>query len=432
MADNTTLNSGTGGDTIRTVAKTANSPAKTGVTVLDVGGGADGDPETPLKAGTAGSAATTVLSVQGVAGGTAQPISAASLPLPAGAALEAGGNLAATAAAAGTTADAAYAGSGAATIIGALKGLYAKLAGTLATSRTWTLASGTDTVTVAQATAANLNATVTGTVTANLGTLNGAATASGLTTINTTLGSPFQAGGSIGNSSFGATQSGAWSVRLQDGGGTAVTSTTDGAKQRLDVTLASAAVPGSAAPAYVNMWGITDGTNARTALGNTAGNMIVGSLSERWVAGAGQGLTWGSAFGSEVNSLATGNAILSSVTIANGTAKDTYADVSVSIASITTGSGAPYLGLYLYPLNQDGSTYGDGRFISAAAGPPLSGYYVGQIPLVPSVTQSQTGAVTGIVIPPGSFKLVLYNLAGVVLAASSNTISYRTYNRAFA
>ena len=48
------------------------------------------------------------------------------------------------------------------------------------------------------------------TITANLGTLNGAATAAlqgttntDLATINTTLGSPFQSGGSIGNSSFG-------------------------------------------------------------------------------------------------------------------------------------------------------------------------------------------------------------------------------------
>lgn len=39
----------------------------------------------------------------------------------------------------------------------------------------------------------------------------GAATAAGLSTINTTLGSPFQAGGSIGNTVFGATQSGTWS-----------------------------------------------------------------------------------------------------------------------------------------------------------------------------------------------------------------------------
>ena len=41
----------------------------------------------------------------------------------------------------------------------------------------------------------------------------GAATATGLSTINTTLGSPFQAGGSIGNTSFGATQSGTWTVQ---------------------------------------------------------------------------------------------------------------------------------------------------------------------------------------------------------------------------
>lgn len=34
-----------------------------------------------------------------------------------------------------------------------------------------------------------------------------------LGTINTTLGSPFQAGGSIGNTSFGATQSGTWTVQ---------------------------------------------------------------------------------------------------------------------------------------------------------------------------------------------------------------------------
>lgn len=42
----------------------------------------------------------------------------------------------------------------------------------------------------------------------------GAATATGLSAINTTLGAPFQAGGSIGNSSFGAIQSGAWNVGL--------------------------------------------------------------------------------------------------------------------------------------------------------------------------------------------------------------------------
>ena len=77
-----------------------------------------------------------------------QPVSAASLPLPSNAAQETGGNLAAAAASdattatntgaistgTGTTGDAAYSGSGSSSIIAALKGIYAKLAGTLTIS----------------------------------------------------------------------------------------------------------------------------------------------------------------------------------------------------------------------------------------------------------------------------------------------------------
>jgi hypothetical protein len=53
---------------------------------------------------------------------------------------------------------------------------------------------------------------IQGTVTANIGTTGGLALDSSLSTINTTLGSPFQAGGSIGNTSFGASQTGTWNV----------------------------------------------------------------------------------------------------------------------------------------------------------------------------------------------------------------------------
>jgi len=49
---------------------------------------------------------------------------------------------------------------------------------------------------------------ISGTVTANLGTLNVAATTACVAAINTTLGSPFQAGGSIGNTGFNALQGG--------------------------------------------------------------------------------------------------------------------------------------------------------------------------------------------------------------------------------
>lgn len=47
-----------------------------------------------------------------------------------------------------------------------------------------------------------VSTSITNTPTVNLGTLNGAATAAGVATVNSTLGSPFQAGGSIGNTSF--------------------------------------------------------------------------------------------------------------------------------------------------------------------------------------------------------------------------------------
>ena len=61
-------------------------------------------------------------------------VSAASLPLPTGAALEAGGNLAAISAAAGTQADAAYSGSGSGSPISLLKWIGAALKGTLSVS----------------------------------------------------------------------------------------------------------------------------------------------------------------------------------------------------------------------------------------------------------------------------------------------------------
>jgi hypothetical protein len=53
---------------------------------------------------------------------------------------------------------------------------------------------------------------------------------------------------------------------------------------------------------------------------------------------------------------------------------------------------------------------------------------MGSIGLV-AATQAQEGTLTGVVIPPGKFKVVLYNQGGVALAASANTVAYRTYNR---
>lgn len=149
---------------------------------------------------------------------------------------------------------------------------------------------------------------------------------------------------------------------------------------------------------------------------------------ERWVAGSGVGLTWTGCFSTEINSIVSGNAILSSITISNATALDLLCDVSISLGSVTTGSGLPYVGLYFYPLNQDGSTYGDNRFGSSASGPPPTAYYAGAIPAPASTTASVVGMIRSVWLPPGSGRFVLYNNLGVTLASSTNTVSYRTYN----
>jgi hypothetical protein len=109
---------------------------------------------------------------------------------------------------------------------------------------------------------------------------------------------------------------------------------------------------------------------------------------------------------------------------------DIFADLSINLAS--AAFIAPnFVGVYLYPLNKDGSTYGDGRFAAAAAGPPPGNYSVGSIGIV-ATTAAQEGTLTGIVMPPGSFKFVLWNEGGVAWAASGNTCQYRTYNRSVA
>lgn len=151
--------------------------------------------------------------------------------------------------------------------------------------------------------------------------------------------------------------------------------------------------------------------------------------TQKWIAGGVSTYTSGF-FGTEINSLVNGNAVQAGTALDNTTNLDTYADISISLGSVASGAGAPYIGFWLYPLNQDTSTYGDGAFGSSAAGPPPGSYFVGQIPVIPSVTAVIVGTLRGILLPPSSFKFVLVNQAGVTLASSSNTVKWKTYNLA--
>jgi hypothetical protein len=151
--------------------------------------------------------------------------------------------------------------------------------------------------------------------------------------------------------------------------------------------------------------------------------------SEKWVAGSGVGLTWTTLDTTSLNSLGAGNALQSGTQIANDTPLDLFADVELYLASLA--AVAPnYVGIYLYPLLSDGTNYGDTRFTSAAAGPPPSTYWVGNIVYDPS-TGIKQGMLRGVILPPGKFKFVVYNQMGssVTFASSGNILKYRTYNR---
>lgn len=139
----------------------------------------------------------------------------------------------------------------------------------------------------------------------------------------------------------------------------------------------------------------------------------------------------------ELNSIVTGNAILGTTTVANATNLDLEVEFSWTGGGSITPSGSPFVAVYMYPLNGDGTTYGDGRFGSSAAGPPPSNYYVGFCGL-PAAAGTQTGTFgipflgTRVLLPTGTFKPVFYNVTGVTLTSSGNILYYRTTNRSVA
>ena len=152
-----------------------------------------------------------------------------------------------------------------------------------------------------------------------------------------------------------------------------------------------------------------------------------------WTAGNGVGLTWTTLINSsDMVSMATANTVLSTVAdVANGTNLDQFIDVSFSLAisSSTIVAGAN-IAFWLFMLNQDGTTYGDGQFTAgtqAAKTPTFAP--VGTFPLVAAATQTTLiGNVQGIVLPPGSFRFAVQNNSGFTLTAGTQTVKYRSYN----
>ncbi len=125
----------------------------------------------------------------------------------------------------------------------------------------------------------------------------------------------------------------------------------------------------------------------------------------------------------ELNSLANGSASAASSAIANQTNLDVYADIELVLASLSPAS-PNYCTLYILEAI-DGSNY------PSATGAVLRNQpsqILCTFPLDTSAATAQRIVVRNVVLPPGTFKVVLDNQAGVALGASGNTVKMIPYD----
>ena len=131
---------------------------------------------------------------------------------------------------------------------------------------------------------------------------------------------------------------------------------------------------------------------------------------------------WQPAFGTEINSLASGSYALSSIIIDNTSGLLTDGWISMALGSVAPSAAAAALAFFLQQLNQDGTTYGDG--IASGTVIPVSGWCGSYTWPTSSTAAAQTGTLKmSIEIPPNKFKLGAVNQLGSALAPSGNTIS---------
>lgn len=164
-------------------------------------------------------------------------------------------------------------------------------------------------------------------------------------------------------------------------------------------------------------------------MANTA-KLIAGAQSA-WATSSAAGFVSGDI--TVFNSLASGSCVVASNAIANGTNLDLYAEVSISlVGSATTAAGA-YVNIYVLPLNQDGTTYGDNTPSGTAqsTAPVAVPYLAGTIAIRTGIT-SGTALVGSVLLrdlPRGDFKLAVQPVLGSALNSSAAAvISYRTTN----
>lgn len=143
--------------------------------------------------------------------------------------------------------------------------------------------------------------------------------------------------------------------------------------------------------------------------------------------------TWQSAgfTAANFNSLADQSFVLAATALAQSTNLDDFIEVSFSLVVGGTTTAASFLALYLMPLNQDGSTYGDATGTGTAV--PGASYWMANSFAKIGITNGNAivGSFPRVFIGDlaSDFKLGIANNLGVALNATAAAVAkYLTIN----
>lgn len=133
---------------------------------------------------------------------------------------------------------------------------------------------------------------------------------------------------------------------------------------------------------------------------------------------------------SDFNSRADGSVVVAATAIDNATNLDLEVEVSITAEVGGTTTTASRFDLYILPLNQDGTTYGDGQVTGTTV--PAASYWVASCLVKTGVTSGNAvyGNFPRVPLPAASFKFAIVNRMGSALDSTANAaVDYRTVNR---
>ena len=128
----------------------------------------------------------------------------------------------------------------------------------------------------------------------------------------------------------------------------------------------------------------------------------------------------------DFTSLANANQAVSQIIFDNrpsASEGDTIVEVSISLATGSSGAAGDYIGILTQWLNQDGTTYGDG--LGGGSNLSSSVYSLGSI----AYSAGKTSPIVGSISAPlraGRFRPALINSSGNTLSASTHVVAIRT------